>query len=117
MAILRAKIQAPAVPGHVIQRPRLLNRIAAGNERLVVLEAPGGYGKSVLAAQLRAAAPRATAWLHLDPEDGEPRRLAQYISAALAEVLPSIDKTELHSAHERADFDLLHWADSSAPMR
>ncbi|MEU5869157.1 LuxR C-terminal-related transcriptional regulator [Nonomuraea sp. NPDC047529] len=67
----------PARPG-LIRRPRLVGRLlAARGSRLVVIAAPGGYGKSTLLAQWRADVRewRALAWLPVGRQDNDPVRL------------------------------------------
>ena len=111
MALLRSKFAPPGVPAHAVERGRLLERIRKPFRRLVLLHAPGGYGKSILAAQVTAAEPKITAWLHMDADDGDPRRLCRYLSAAVAEVAPQILKTELSSLPDQTDFEIDHWID------
>ncbi|MGW3351762.1 LuxR C-terminal-related transcriptional regulator [Nonomuraea rubra] len=70
--------QTPPVSPRWIRRPRLVGRLLAAREaRLVVIAAPGGYGKSTLLAQWRADARerRAMAWLSVGRQDNDPVRL------------------------------------------
>ena len=83
--LIESKLTPPIV-AQSIERSRLLDALdAAAERRLVVLAAPGGYGKSTLLGQWRArGADRAIAWLSLDGEDSEPACFRNYLSAAIA---------------------------------
>lgn len=111
MALLRSKIRPPTPPSFAVARPRLLERVTEPRWRVVLLQAPAGYGKSVLAGQVAAMSPRVTAWLHLDADEADSRRFCRYVAAAIAEVVPSIATTELTALTERADFDPERWAE------
>ncbi|WP_066945632.1 LuxR C-terminal-related transcriptional regulator [Microtetraspora fusca] len=70
--------QAPPVRPRWVRRPHLVARLlAARGARLVVIAAPGGYGKSTLLAQWRADARerRALAWLSVSRQENDPVRL------------------------------------------
>lgn len=79
------KLQVPGLPVDHLERPRLEQplREAVGQLQLVVVQAPAGYGKSVLAATL-ADGPASLAWFACDAEDDEPLRLGGGLVAALA---------------------------------
>lgn len=114
MQILRSKIKPPAPPAGTIDRPRLLDRILDQDRSLVLLQAPAGYGKSVLAVQVHDEEPDRTAWLYLEPEDTDPRRFCRYVAGALAEVVPAIARTELFAASETPGFDPGAWVEDLA---
>lgn len=67
--------------------------LVEGSLRTVAVIAPTGYGKSTLMAQWRAALaatdpPEASvAWLNLDENDNDPRRLVRYLYGALGRCL------------------------------
>jgi LuxR family maltose regulon positive regulatory protein len=70
-----------------IQRPHLLELLSASaSHKLLVIAAPGGYGKSTLLAQWCAGAEAgaAIAWLTLDAEDAESSRFFHYLRAAIS---------------------------------
>jgi LuxR family maltose regulon positive regulatory protein len=73
--VLASKITAPAVPGWVISRPRLTERIAAGAAQpLTVVTGPPGAGKTMALASWAAAGPvpGRVAWAALDEFDNRP---------------------------------------------
>ena len=70
------------LPSHHIARPRLAER--CGEERLVVLEAAGGYGKSVLAAELVDAWGAVPIWVSLEAGSVPAALFAARLRAAVA---------------------------------
>ena len=80
------KIQPPRLRVRQVERPALHAAVAEALAacRVVLLQAPAGFGKtSVLAAQLAALpAAWARAWVSLDPDDGA-ERLCACLAAAL----------------------------------
>lgn len=84
MPLIQEKLAAPSLPATVVARPRLNDRfILDGRIRLLVVQAPPGYGKSTLVAERLPALEQPAAWLRLDGRDDEPGRFADYFRAAL----------------------------------
>ncbi|MDF2739778.1 MAG: ATP-dependent transcriptional regulator, MalT-like, LuxR family, partial [Actinomycetia bacterium] len=84
--LLASKLAAPAMPGRVVERPRLFKLLDTGVERPVTLvAAPAGSGKTLLLTSWMSAAspPREVAWLSLDRGDNDPVRFWAYVLAAL----------------------------------
>lgn len=75
MPLLQEKLKAPPLPLSVVARPRL-NDFFALNERirLLVVQAPSGYGKTTLLAERLPALEQDAAWLRLDQRDNQPER-------------------------------------------
>lgn len=85
--LVPTKLYAPR-PGHrLVDRARLRERFWEWSEkRLIVVEAPAGFGKTTLLTQWREAAlgdGMAVAWLSIDGEDMEPLRLLRHADAAI----------------------------------
>ncbi len=85
--VITTKLVAPRLGRGIIDRPRLFQLVStAQSARLIVINAPAGFGKTSFAAawlaQLRAAGDR-TAWLTIDPEDDEPARFLHCVARAL----------------------------------
>ena len=82
-----AKLEVPRLPDHAIDRPGLVERLAAPGAALAAIVAPAGYGKTTAAVQLTrhlaASDGGALAWLSLEPGDDEPVRFWTYVAAAL----------------------------------
>jgi LuxR family maltose regulon positive regulatory protein len=84
--LLAGKLVAPSMPGRVMERPRLFERLGAGVERPVtLLAAPAGSGKTMLLTSWMSTAslPGPVAWLSLDQGDNDPVRFWTYLLAAL----------------------------------
>jgi DNA-binding SARP family transcriptional activator/ATP/maltotriose-dependent transcriptional regulator MalT len=64
-----------------LRRPRLTDVLAG--EPLAVVEAPGGYGKSMLAAEYRESLGTAAVRVALEPGDGDPPALHSRLRRAL----------------------------------
>ncbi|WP_212631250.1 LuxR C-terminal-related transcriptional regulator [Pseudomonas sp. KB-10] len=91
--LLRTKLYpAHAEGAPLLQRSALLKRLLEAREqRLIVLSAPAGFGKSTVLSQLRSRLQgqgARVAWLSCDEGDGEPARLLQYLVAAIGAVCP-----------------------------
>ncbi|MET9353138.1 LuxR C-terminal-related transcriptional regulator [Streptomyces sp. NPDC006617] len=86
------KLHPPAQPPHLLTRPRLLRRLDAATEPVVVLSAPPGAGKTVLLTEWsRGPAARGErAWLSLDAHDNTAGRLWTGILWALHQVRPEL---------------------------
>src|SRR5579875_2406997 len=59
---LEVKLRPPAIRPEWVQRRELVRHLAASAATLVLIEAPAGYGKTVLAAQWCAGLPRRRRW-------------------------------------------------------
>lgn len=74
--------------GNQIRRDALLDRLdGALGRRLTVVHAPAGYGKTSLLAQWRdrvQGPDLLVAWLTLERDDSDPKRLARYIAFAIS---------------------------------
>lgn len=87
---LRTKIRAIRPPRDAIERPRL-DTLRAGvlQVRLTTLTAPGGFGKSTLAASWMAywqSTGHPCAWLSLAQEDDEPARFLYCLVQAMQQL-------------------------------
>lgn len=77
---------ARASPAGLVERPRLLDRLEQNAAPLVLLCAPGGYGKSVLLAQWAGRDPRLFASITLGASHNDPVLLLEAVLAALEQV-------------------------------
>ncbi|EWH03343.1 AAA family ATPase [Halomonas sp. BC04] len=100
MPLLLEKLTPPPLPPCMVARPRLNDRFALDERvRLLVVQAPPGYGKSTLVAERLPALEQHAVWLRLEARDDTPVRFAVYFHAALerllddAASLPAIDTT------------------------
>lgn len=76
----------------LLVRDALVERLlSACGQRLIILSAPAGFGKSTLLGLFRLRlleAGKQVAWLSCDESDSEPPRLLQYLIAAIDAQLP-----------------------------
>lgn len=86
------KLHPPAQPPHLLTRPRLLRRLDAATEPVVVVSAPAGAGKTVLLTEWSQglAARGECAWLSLDAYDNAPGRLWTCILRAVHHARPDL---------------------------
>ena len=88
-----SKLRVPTVPPWVVARPRLSAvQKAAERNRVVLVSAPAGYGKSTLVAQWSDLDPRASGWVQLCPGDNDPVVLLAHVVAALERTGPVRDE-------------------------
>jgi LuxR family transcriptional regulator, maltose regulon positive regulatory protein len=105
------KLQLPATPANLLQRPRLTEQFSrslhdapvAGSPSqrrdrtlLTLLTAPAGYGKTTLLSEwLHHAGDLDVAWLSLDPEDNDLGQFWRSVVAALQTSLPKVGQQVL----------------------
>ncbi|MCS6847604.1 MAG: LuxR C-terminal-related transcriptional regulator [Anaerolineae bacterium] len=81
--LLLTKLYKPRVSTAWIERPRLLHALDAGLARkLILVDAPAGYGKTTLLAQWLHARPLPSAWLSLDEADDDLVTFLSYVALA-----------------------------------
>ncbi len=96
--LLTTKLYIPPPRSQLVSRPRLLRKLDAdlhGNQRLILLSAPAGFGKTTLLSEWIAAyadQPR-FAWVSLDEHDNDRDRFFSYFIAALQTVDDSLGQT------------------------
>ncbi len=94
MTILLEKLRPPALPDTVVARERLNDCFALSERvRLLMVQAPPGYGKSTLLAERLTQLEQPSAWLCLDARDDEPGRFAAYFREALTRLCRELGHT------------------------
>jgi hypothetical protein len=90
--LLETKLQAPRVRREWVQRPGLVRVLDDLESKLILVDAPAGYGKTTLLAQwgYEAAASRPFAWISLDRGDDDPARLWQHVICSLQRAFPDL---------------------------
>ena len=89
--LLATKLHVPRLRPGFVPRPRLLERLAEGMGRdLVLLCTPAGFGKTSLMADWARRGQRPVAWLSLDAGDNDPVRFWRHVGAALDGARPGV---------------------------
>lgn len=99
--LARAKFLPPAPLAPLVDRGALLRQQTEQLPRLILLQAPAGYGKSTLLAQWRAELEgdgQAASWLTLDDRERDPSQFLTYFAHALQHAGVDIAASGLLSA-------------------
>ena len=82
--MIATKLYLPQPRPEWISRPRLTERLqASSNQKLTLLSAPAGFGKTSLVGEWINQSERPVAWVSLDAGDNDPARFWSYFIAAL----------------------------------
>jgi LuxR family maltose regulon positive regulatory protein len=84
--VVGVKIRPPALRTDVVRRSRLTDALHASRARVVLVSAPAGFGKTVLALDWLAGRNEPVAWLSLDALDNDADRFFVHLGAALGRV-------------------------------
>lgn len=94
--LLRTRLLMPRLPEKEIRRPRLVNRLAAGlSRKLIVVAAPAGFGKTTALGQWLVESEVDVGWVSLDERDNDPTRFWAYAVTAVQTVHPDAGATAL----------------------
>jgi LuxR family transcriptional regulator, maltose regulon positive regulatory protein len=87
----------PPVLRDAVHRPRLIEALAGSTERVKLIRAPAGWGKSTLVASWSRSPDeeRPFAWLALDDTEDEPIRFWTYVMESLRSLDPRIGATSM----------------------
>jgi LuxR family maltose regulon positive regulatory protein len=80
----------------LISRPRLTERLlASSKQKLTLISAPAGFGKTTLVGEWIIQSKRPVAWVSLDGRDNDPARFWSYFITALRVLDPDLGKNAL----------------------
>jgi LuxR family transcriptional regulator, maltose regulon positive regulatory protein len=87
---IETKLHAPASRVEWVERPGLIHALAGAPAKLVLVDAPAGFGKTTVVAQWRSSPDesRPFAWVSLDEGDNDPGRLWWHVVCALQRACP-----------------------------
>jgi len=100
--LLSTKLTVPQLRASLVTRAALLKRLDAGLEqKLTLISAPAGFGKTTLVSEWIALHSQArpagsVAWVSLDPDDNDPVRFWRYILTACQAFGNDVSKTSLN---------------------
>lgn len=88
-AIVRGKVRPPVIRPTTLERPRLLGWLERhAQQRVRVIVAEAGYGKSTLIADHVKRTGRRVAWYRLEATDADWVGMLSYVVASIREVIP-----------------------------
>jgi len=96
--ILTTKLHIPLPGSKIVQRKRLIDQLNKGiDNKLSLICAHAGFGKTTLVTEWLANCKRPAAMLSLDEQDNEPVRFLTYLISALQIISKNIGKSVLAS--------------------
>ena len=85
--LLATKLYIPPPRANLVPRPRLIRQLDEGlGQRLTLVSAPAGFGKTTLVTEWLHGADRPFTWLSLDEGDNDLVRFLTYLVAALQQI-------------------------------
>ena len=95
--LLITKLYMPKMRDELVLRPRLVDQLAASEEKkLVLITAPAGYGKTTLLTEWFFQKKKAVAWYSLDETDNDIGRFLSYCILALQSINAGICSSVLN---------------------
>jgi LuxR family maltose regulon positive regulatory protein len=94
--LLRTKLFIPPPRQNLVERARLFQKLDCGlvpANRLIMVTAPAGFGKTTLVSQWARSTGLPLGWLSLDEGDSDPTRFLRYLLAAMQNIDARIGKS------------------------
>ena len=94
--LLESKLTVPPLRASVVTRERLLEQLNLdATVKALLLSAPAGFGKTTLVSEWLQRSDVQAAWLSLDSEDNDLKRLFAHLLSAIRTAVPSLGEEEL----------------------
>ena len=96
--LVKTKLFIPYLRTKLVERTRLLNKLSQGyksHHRLLLINAPAGFGKTTLVRSWIETIQSPTAWFTIEPGDAHPRQFLNYLVAAVCQALPELEEALL----------------------
>jgi LuxR family maltose regulon positive regulatory protein len=93
--LLRTKLFVPPPRQNLVERPQLFQKLDGGlvpANRLIIVTAPAGFGKTTLVSEWARGSGLPLGWLSLDEGDSDPTRFLRYLVAAMQSIDARIGK-------------------------
>jgi LuxR family maltose regulon positive regulatory protein len=85
--LLSTKLYIPTPRKNLVPRPRLIEQLDAGqDDKIILISAPAGFGKTTLLVEWIQSNEKLFAWLSLDEGDNNQKRFFTYLIAALQQI-------------------------------
>jgi len=93
-SILTTKFYIPPPPSNLVPRPRLIEKLNQGiKDKLTLISAPAGFGKTTLLSECVNKCGVPVAWLSLDMSDSQLVRFLTHFIAALQTIEPNLGES------------------------
>lgn len=86
-SLIESRLRPPQPRLRLVRRESVICRLEGSSAPLVVVAAPGGFGKTVALAQWVWSDTRAAAWLQADEADDDALHFLTYLVAALSDIV------------------------------
>ena len=117
LAVPQRKITAPPLPPSIVPRITLVQRLSeaisgASHYKLILLDAPAGYGKTTLLAEFALASELPCCWSFLERSEAEPLTFLRLLLASLRQCFSTFGELLLPLLSDTAIAE----ADSTYPL-
>lgn len=101
--VANARLQIPEAPPALVERPRLVTRLADSTAPMTMVIGSPGAGKTAILTEWLGRPRRAVAWLSCDPTDADPCRFWTALTLAIQRVVPDAGSDALKRIAEHGD--------------